>query len=189
MQKTVGQYAGVSLAAAAGALRAVVALAPHCANRVQVKWPNDLLIDDRKVAGILCEQCLPSGGSGGALIVGVGLNVDMDPDELGAAAGNRATTLRILGRPTASVEGAISALARELVVALAAFEESGLNESLRTELGDRLAYVGSVRTIDMGGRKTTGRVLGIDSRGRLVLEGASGTAFFDSGELLSEARP
>lgn len=43
------------------------------------KWPNDLLVDHKKIAGILCETCPLDGGMW--IIIGVGLNVNMDQKE------------------------------------------------------------------------------------------------------------
>ncbi len=56
------------------ASRALEALAPEV--RVQVKWPNDLVVGDRKLGGILCE------GTPGAVLIGVGLNLNHARSEL-----------------------------------------------------------------------------------------------------------
>lgn len=61
----------VSLWVALGMARALSKLSDTQADsRVMVKWPNDLFMDDKKVAGILCEWCR------GWLLVGIGVNVD-----------------------------------------------------------------------------------------------------------------
>ena len=57
----------LTAAACAGAIREV------CGAEVGVKWPNDLVLDGRKLCGILTE--LESGGEGLALVIGIGLNV------------------------------------------------------------------------------------------------------------------
>lgn len=64
------------------------AIARVVSNRaVKVKWPNDVLIDDRKVAGILVESAL-AGGKVDYVVVGIGVNVHTRefPDELRALA-------------------------------------------------------------------------------------------------------
>lgn len=66
------------------------ALARVCGVTARLKWPNDVLIDGRKVAGILAEM------NGDALIVGVGLNIDVDATELPRA---DATSLMLCGVP------------------------------------------------------------------------------------------
>lgn len=57
-----------------------------------LKWPNDVLIADKKVSGVLIEQLAPKHGCQGLCIVGIGLNLNQEtfPDELSC----RATSLR-----------------------------------------------------------------------------------------------
>ena len=68
-------------------------IATFCPGRVWIKWPNDLLIGDRKVCGILTEtvtvpQGIPS------VIVGIGLNVNMEKGDFDPAHRKTATSLR-----------------------------------------------------------------------------------------------
>ena len=56
-----------------------------------IKWPNDLMLEDRKLAGILAEAY--SGPGGGYALVGCGINVNQDAEQL-AAIGRAATSLR-----------------------------------------------------------------------------------------------
>lgn len=59
---------------AANAVHALVA--PQCAGQARIKWPNDILVDGAKIAGILLER------TGDAIIVGIGLNVTDHPRNL-----------------------------------------------------------------------------------------------------------
>lgn len=59
---------------AANAVHALVA--PLCAGQARIKWPNDILVDGAKIAGILLER------TGDAIIVGIGLNVTDHPRNL-----------------------------------------------------------------------------------------------------------
>ncbi|MFK7839168.1 MAG: biotin--[acetyl-CoA-carboxylase] ligase [Bdellovibrionales bacterium] len=54
-------------------------------NRLILKWPNDLLLDNQKCAGILLESELSANGDVEWLVLGVGLNVISAPDDLGIA--------------------------------------------------------------------------------------------------------
>ena len=74
--------AGVALTEA---IEEVTALRPR------IKWPNDLLLNDRKVAGILCEGTLGPGGP--AAIVGVGVNIEGSPLDFPPELTDIATTL------------------------------------------------------------------------------------------------
>lgn len=70
----------LSLAAALAVAEALETL-PGLAGRVQVKWPNDVLVDGRKVCGVLPESSL-MGERLDWVVVGVGLNVNSDPARL-----------------------------------------------------------------------------------------------------------
>jgi BirA family transcriptional regulator, biotin operon repressor / biotin---[acetyl-CoA-carboxylase] ligase len=62
----------ISLLAGLAVIQAVEQLAPELAPRLQIKWPNDVWLDGRKLAGILCEA------TDGVVIVGIGLNRQAD---------------------------------------------------------------------------------------------------------------
>jgi BirA family biotin operon repressor/biotin-[acetyl-CoA-carboxylase] ligase len=80
------------LALVAAALAAVEAVETHCGFRPRLKWPNDLVVGDRKLAGLLAEAT-----GAGEVVVGMGLNVDWDsfPPEIAATA----TACNREGRP------------------------------------------------------------------------------------------
>ena len=59
--------------------------------RVEVKWPNDLLVGGKKLGGVLCEQ------AGGAVLAGVGLNLDHSQADLPAGLEMPATSVRVAG--------------------------------------------------------------------------------------------
>jgi BirA family biotin operon repressor/biotin-[acetyl-CoA-carboxylase] ligase len=65
----------------------------------QIKWPNDILIQGRKVCGILCEQALTSGG-GGSTVVGIGLNVNQSAAAFAEAALPEAGSLAVFTEQT-----------------------------------------------------------------------------------------
>jgi BirA family biotin operon repressor/biotin-[acetyl-CoA-carboxylase] ligase len=114
---TLGFVAGVALnralaaALPAGTIRQGIDGAEGGAGRIALKWPNDLLADGAKLAGILLEaQKRPDGRH--AVVVGFGVNVVSAPEGLPYPA----TSLRSLGDEV-SAETIFSALAEEWVVA------------------------------------------------------------------------
>jgi BirA family biotin operon repressor/biotin-[acetyl-CoA-carboxylase] ligase len=177
-------YAAASLAAAAAVRRAVCRVAPALDQRLRIKWPNDVLADGRKVAGILCEQFLASGGGGdgGVLIVGVGVNVDLDFGPTAGALRFPATTLRDTLGAAIAVDAVVDAVAAELEPALERIERDGLDAALLAELRAHLAFVGEVRTWTGPAGEATGRVLGLDDAGRLLLESNAGAMTCETGE-------
>lgn len=64
--------------------------------RVRLKWPNDVLVGDRKLAGILCESRRRA-GAGDAVVVGVGVNVSQGAAEFPPELSGTATSLAIEG--------------------------------------------------------------------------------------------
>lgn len=73
---------GLSLAAGLAVIYAVEDLMAALTGTLQLKWPNDVLIQGRKVAGVLCESSPATDRAGRRVIVGVGLNrqVEFTPD-------------------------------------------------------------------------------------------------------------
>ena len=61
----------------------------------RVKWPNDVLVDGKKIVGILAE----AGAGGEWVVVGIGINANIPLDALPQAAGSPATSLQALGHP------------------------------------------------------------------------------------------
>jgi BirA family biotin operon repressor/biotin-[acetyl-CoA-carboxylase] ligase len=153
---------------------------------LQIKWPNDILLNGGKVAGILCEQCLGGGQRpAGALIVGVGVNVAFEPRQLAGPLRHPATSLKAAGGDVA-VDDVIAAIARELEKAMTAFEAEGLSHAILSELRSRLAYVGEIQTCAATEGAFTGRVCGVDAAGRLLLDAEVGEIACDAGELIGE---
>jgi BirA family biotin operon repressor/biotin-[acetyl-CoA-carboxylase] ligase len=176
-------YAAASLAAAAGVLRALRELAARTPQRFEVKWPNDILLDDHKVAGILCEQRLGGGGANAdMLIIGVGVNVNFDHALFPADLRHPATTLAAALDKSLSVDAVVDKVAEQLLAALNAFEAEGLSESLLTELRESLAYVGAMRSWTGPNGPVQGRVAGLDDTGRLLLDTPTGRIACDTGE-------
>lgn len=163
------------LAAGVGAAAAIAALGVD----VRLKWPNDLLVDGRKLGGILCEAVLQGSDFVGA-VVGVGVNVNSRPEDLGAGVAPLATSIAVArGAPT---DVGLLAAAVRLEVAracdrLASGERTGVLDAWR----QRDATAG--RRVEAGG--AAGTALGIDERGALLVRRDDGTEVaVDSGEVV-----
>jgi BirA family transcriptional regulator, biotin operon repressor / biotin---[acetyl-CoA-carboxylase] ligase len=180
-------YAGASLAAAAAVCRALLDVAPETDAELRIKWPNDMLLAGRKVAGILCEQLSATDGRAGTLIIGVGVNVDFDLALLPADLRHPPTTLRAATGRAIAVDAVLDAVVRRIGEALTQLDADGLTLELVDELRSRLAYVGAMQTWTSLTRSVTGCILGLDDAGRLLFETAAGAVIAcDSGELVIE---
>jgi BirA family transcriptional regulator, biotin operon repressor / biotin---[acetyl-CoA-carboxylase] ligase len=142
------------------ALRDVVA--PLIAEDALIKWPNDLLVDGKKLAGVLVESQL-QGDRLQAVVVGVGLNVGSQqfPEEIAA----RATSLAILGASELEREPLLAALMDAIAARVEAYETSGV-AGISSELNAADALRGKRVRVDE--RTGTGR--GLDAQGRLLLQ-------------------
>jgi BirA family transcriptional regulator, biotin operon repressor / biotin---[acetyl-CoA-carboxylase] ligase len=137
-------------------LVAAEAVAEACHERAAVRWPNDVVLDGRKLAGVLPEL------RDGKLVLGVGVNAGMSDTQLPADARVPATSLQIAtGRPVDRVELLVALLAG-LERRYDAFERHGFTGLARDELrGRHVTLVGAAAGIGEG----------VDDHGRLLLDG------------------
>lgn len=147
-----------------------------------LKWPNDVLVDDRKVAGILLEHVpVPTGP---AAVLGIGLNVSTRPEEF---AGQHATSLAVAGAAVTDRDTLLRELLRSLGALYAAWSAaegdpaSGLAESYR----NRCVTLGRRVRLETGpGTYATGTARDLDEGGRLVVDTPDGTRVFGAGDIV-----
>lgn len=134
-------------------LAAGVAVAAVAGDEARVKWPNDVLVDGRKVAGILVEG-RPQEGWG---VLGIGLNVALAPEDFPPELRDRAGTL---GLAPEEIEPTLA----RLLDALGDWLERPDGEILAA-FGERDALRGQI--VDWG--RGRGRAQGVDAQGRLLV--------------------
>ncbi|MFD3510565.1 biotin--[acetyl-CoA-carboxylase] ligase [Nocardia sp. NPDC058666] len=141
------------------ALRGTADVAP------ELKWPNDVLLGGRKLAGILAE--VAATGTAPAVVIGIGMNVDLDESELPVA---HATSLSLAGAQVDRTE-LVAAILAEFARRFTAWELSGWNTTeLIAEYRQRCATIGvDVRAELPGGTVLTGVATGVDDTGRLLI--------------------
>ena len=149
-------------------LRAGLAVADLAGPAARVKWPNDVLVDGRKVAGILAEARPQEQWT----VLGIGLNAALDLHDLDPELRAGAATL---GR----APGELDAVLAELLERLAAWLDAGRDEVL-TALRGRDA----LRDRPVGWNGGDGVGAGIDDLGRLIVRRGDGSqAALDAGEV------
>ena len=116
------------------ASRALEALAPEV--HIQVKWPNDLVVGDRKLGGILCE------GMPGAVLIGIGLNLNHAEPDLPVDVAPPATSLLLEngGRPVP--RGSAMARLADALTPLRARPDAGIPAGDLVALNARSALKG-----------------------------------------------
>ena len=146
-----------------------------------LKWPNDVLVDGAKLAGVLIDVAGESTGSC-AVVVGVGINVAM-PEQASDRIGQPWTDLcRLAGRETFPRNLLAARTLDCLLGAIGEFRQSGLQGFL----DDWCRYdVMAGRQVDvhLPDRTVSGRACGIDETGALLVDTAGGQRRFASGEV------
>lgn len=150
---------------------------------LQLKWPNDLLCDSRKLGGILIDMRAEAGGPS-FVVIGIGLNM-----ALGAAArtrisetGTEAGDLATLGVSPLHRNQVVTSLIQCLMRGLAVFEQEGL-KPFREAWQRADALRGRAVTITTVQDTTRGTARGIDLDGALLVETADGLMRFVAGEV------
>jgi len=174
------ELAGLSLVAGAATAQALHGLG---ASQTRLKWPNDLVIGDDKLAGILVETRATRGAV--LAVIGIGINCRASADVSGRVARGIASLDRWIA---ASRNRVIAAVAQRLVDALARFEAAGL-EPTRAEWESLDGLAGRplrVRLAD--GRVLSGVASGLADDGALRLRTARGLRTVHSARVVA-ARP
>jgi BirA family biotin operon repressor/biotin-[acetyl-CoA-carboxylase] ligase len=131
-----------------------------------LKWPNDVLVGDRKLGGILVEM------HDGAVVAGVGLNVSLRAGELPVPT---ATSLVLAGAAHADRDPLLRALLRRLADGYGRWRDAGgdpVASGLRDTYLVHCATLGREVRLDLpGGRSVTGTADGIDPDGRIIVDG------------------
>lgn len=129
-----------------------------------LKWPNDVLVGERKVAGVLCEA------TGGAVVAGIGVNVAQRTEDFPPELRDGAVSLETVREGVVSRAGLAGALTGEL---RALFDRPTLRLEGRVadEVGRRDALRDREVVVD---GELVGRARGIDPGGRLVVQAAEG---------------
>lgn len=130
----------------------------------ELKWPNDVLIRNLKVAGILSEIC------GNTAIVGIGINLNSTRSDFPFELQDRLTTLRDERGSSLVEEKLITDFLHGFHSDLLVYYQNGLS-ALKTEIDSVLAHVGKIVTVQEPGEDgVTGRFLGIAENGFLKIE-------------------
>lgn len=138
-----------------------------------LKWPNDVLVDGRKLSGLLTELT-PHG-----VVIGAGLNIAMTSGQLPVPT---ATSLAIEGVADDGANGsltdrALAAYLRALLDLLAEWREAPTAGALRALVEPVLSTLGAAVRVDQPGiLPLRGTAVGLDDDGRLLVRPASGTS-------------
>jgi BirA family biotin operon repressor/biotin-[acetyl-CoA-carboxylase] ligase len=153
-----GQLAFVAVLGAGDAVHAVL----PTGSLLTYKWPNDLMLDDAKLGGILIE------GAAGLFAVGIGINMANAPADTGAAGLAQAGA-------DVPVKTLLASSCREFDRWYRVWTDDGFGPLRRAWLGHAHRLQGPIEARFPDGSRTTGIFRDIDQQGALVLECENGT--------------
>ncbi|MDA0989246.1 MAG: biotin--[acetyl-CoA-carboxylase] ligase [Verrucomicrobia bacterium] len=148
----------------------------ECLNALNVpaapKWPNDVLVGDEKICGILSEvvECPQTSRTG--ILVGIGLNVNMSIAEA-AAIDRPVTSLSIATGAEYDATAVLDALLHPLAQWIERWMQGGFG-GLRETWSERAGPIGKAMAVHDGNTKTSGTLAGFGDQGELLLQTDAG---------------
>ena len=136
---------------------------------LELKWPNDVLLRGRKLAGILIEADSHASGTLEWLVLGVGVNIASHP----AGTAFPATSLTAEGLTAVAVETVRDAFAARFLEAMEAWQYRGFGP-IRERWKARAAGIGSVITVRLPNATLRGTFIDLDADGALLLGAEKG---------------
>ena len=169
LKPTAAQLPYVNMAATLAVSEAVDQVASL---KTSIKWPNDVLVDGEKLSGILVESVVEAGGVSYA-IVGIGVNVNLDPSLVPEIASTATSLLKETGRTVDRTTVLRLVLARldDLYRAVRA------GRSLIDDWASNLETLGHEVRIRVGDQVVEGRAEAVDDHGNLILKRTDGSTF------------
>lgn len=146
---------------------------------LSTKWPNDILVDGKKVSGILLEACDKQGKI--FCIVGIGINIVAETlERVPPEIADHVTALHLVGDPSITRDEVLESLVKHIDAWYARYKKEGAS-AICSFWNQHCNSIG--RTIEIPSRNVTGVSKGINERGQLIVETESGEIAIDSDEI------
>lgn len=136
-------------------------------NDICLKWPNDILIGEKKIVGILAEMALDADGSVDFLVIGIGINVDLPPDTWTGELKDRAVSLRTATGVVYAPDEVLREALTDMKIHVGDWEANGMSKILPAWLAMN---------------NTIGREVIVKDDGRVIWSGTA-TALSEDGSL------
>lgn len=150
--------------------------------RVKLKWPNDLIWENKKLGGILCESGF-LGNKASYVIVGIGINLSHRRKDFPEEIRSLATSLKLISKKHMDRDKFLGKLLKALNNWYRLFLERRNEEIVRSFQSHSLLPLGKEIKLVTETEEVLGTYAGIDSRGGLILETKGKRASFFSGEI------
>lgn len=152
------------------ALTVVKAIEEVCSVKTKIKWPNDIILNSKKVCGILTEMSSEIDVVN-YIVIGIGINVNCTefPDDLK----EKATSLQLELEKPVDRKKLLASLLNNLEIYYKEYEEKGF-ESLRPLILENSITIGKEVRVIYTDREIRGQAIAIDKEGKLVIKTEKG---------------
>ena len=144
---------------------------------IDLRWPNDLLLGEKKTGGILVEASSENGSA--FAVVGIGINVHQRAFEPGLA--TPATSLDLVAGRTISRQALLVALLHALARETDALRDHAATQTIPARIESASTWVRGRRVEVHGPQACTGTTIGLDEHGFLLVETAGGRVTVQTG--------
>ncbi|MBM3700552.1 MAG: biotin--[acetyl-CoA-carboxylase] ligase [Actinobacteria bacterium] len=149
--------------------------------KAKIKWPNDLLVDNKKIAGILIEAVIQGSNLQG-IVVGIGVNLNMEKDLL-ERLDQAATSLNLLLNQKISRDKFLDYLLEEFFSRYEKLLEKGFS-LIKKEYILKNMFLGKMVKAVVFGKMYHGLAKGLDDAGQLILECGGSKEVISAGDII-----
>jgi len=173
-----GRIAGLSLITGLALTRAINNIAGI---QTMMKWPNDILYEKKKLAGILVELAAELDRVE-YLIVGIGVNINFNKKDFPLSLQHKSTSLKIITKKKIPRVTLLQNVLVQLESLYNNFCRHGF-KYIGSELIQNSAVIGKRVTLSAGKKKVDGKAVGFDDSGGLIVKSKSGLRSYAAGEV------
>lgn len=149
----------------------------------QIKWPNDVLINGKKIAGILSESVMQSGGRFKGIVLGIGVNLNAEQKDIDAIPDKIATALNLEINKVINTDEFRKNLVNEFFSNYEKFLEQGF-EYIKHDYISRNCFLDKELNIQVFNEIKSGVAKSVSDRGELVLQKDNNEFVLTIGDIL-----
>jgi BirA family biotin operon repressor/biotin-[acetyl-CoA-carboxylase] ligase len=160
----------IGMMASLGIVKSIAKLAPDI-DTPAIKWPNDVIVRGRKIAGILIDNTLSEQDKPAISILGIGFNVNLETKSIPDIKNSATSLLEELGHPTSRLQALITTLNEIEQLYL----EIKAGNSIRKKWAHSIDTIGRRVQVSWQEKRYVGVARDVDENGSLIIEGEDGS--------------